>query len=147
MRRWRTKWHRRAFRAGLSLSLVLGALYGASVWLNLSLSISSREYFIESGVVSSRTMGWFGDPPPTHLGTLRATVWRRWPQTPWVWGWSRVQRFVVPLWMPLGSALALTAWAWSRGRAYGIGMCAACGYDLNGVASGVCPECGQEEGA
>lgn len=29
-----------------------------------------------------------------------------------------------------------------RGRAYGPGQCAACGYDLMGLEGGVCPECG-----
>jgi hypothetical protein len=56
----------------------------------------------------------------------------------------------VPAWIPLAAAAALPA-AWLLGRSYGAlrrrlrrpGTCPACGYDLTGNVSGVCPECGR----
>ena len=67
-----------------------------------------------------------------------------------VWG-PAVARLPLPwLWLvALGLAGAnLLAWYWIvrpyqlRERRLDLGLCAACGYDLAGNASGVCPECG-----
>jgi hypothetical protein len=48
---------------------------------------------------------------------------------------------VVPLWTP---AVILGAGMWwgLRGRWSGAGVCRHCGYDVSGLANGVCPECG-----
>lgn len=59
---------------------------------------------------------------------------------------ERERSFFVPWWfLALASALfpaaALFKWVRRRAKA-GSGGCPACGYDLTGNASGVCPECG-----
>lgn len=52
----------------------------------------------------------------------------------------------IPLWMPLVLVVIPTALAWSRRfrarKRARVGSCASCGYDMAGVAMGVCPECG-----
>jgi hypothetical protein len=69
--------------------------------------------------------------------------WYRWRPAS---GGSTFVRLVIPLWSLAGATVALPAgraaarlWRRSRRRP---GGCAACGYDLTGNVSGVCPECG-----
>ncbi len=56
-------------------------------------------------------------------------------------GWGD-HGILVPFWMLLSCALIPTVWLWRRAGAPGPGSCA-CGYDLTGNVSGVCPECGE----
>jgi hypothetical protein len=55
----------------------------------------------------------------------------------------------VPLWISLvlvAIPTGLVWWGWFRTRRRAaIGGCLACGYDLSGVPTGVCPECGRTE--
>lgn len=57
----------------------------------------------------------------------------------------------IPFWIPMLLIPPITAMLWFDrlgrrlglvGRDYAIGFCNACGYDLQGNASGICPECG-----
>lgn len=49
----------------------------------------------------------------------------------------------VPLWLLMAPCGLLTLWLWPRpGRDAGGPRCTACGYNLTGNVSGVCPECG-----
>lgn len=55
----------------------------------------------------------------------------------------------IPLWFPLLTFAAFPAMAFVRGplrrwRRRRNGWCVACGYDLTGNVSGICPECGKE---
>jgi hypothetical protein len=50
----------------------------------------------------------------------------------------------VPLWGPLlASSVRPALWLRRRLRTRRPGTCLACGYDLTGNVSGVCPECGR----
>jgi hypothetical protein len=49
---------------------------------------------------------------------------------------------VVPLWMFIPLVLAIRVMSVIRARRARAGHCRACGYDLTGVTSGRCPECG-----
>jgi hypothetical protein len=55
-------------------------------------------------------------------------------------------RWVFPLWAllvpPLTLPLVRLIALWMHRRRCGAGRCTACGYDLTGNVSGVCPECG-----
>ena len=48
---------------------------------------------------------------------------------------------ILPLWLLLVPSLGLTAWSWRRTRRPVSGRCG-CGYDLAGVTTIHCPECG-----
>ncbi|XVJ58857.1 MAG: hypothetical protein HEQ23_05435 [Tepidisphaera sp.] len=55
------------------------------------------------------------------------------------------------LWLTLGAWVAGAIGAWLvvrgvRGIRLGVTACRSCGYDVTGVVSGVCPECGREPG-
>jgi hypothetical protein len=64
-------------------------------------------------------------------------------------------RILIPFWIPLAVAIALTAWAWHldalacrRERAARLNLCPKCNYDRAGIAKdAVCPECGASGGA
>ncbi len=75
--------------------------------------------------------GWscFPFPQPLQFGDI---FWRPWhdPKVP-----------IVPLWMPFLAVLVPSLIGWVRSRRPPPGHCA-CGYDLTGNFSGVCPECG-----
>ncbi len=49
----------------------------------------------------------------------------------------------VPLWVFL-PPLAAGAWVSWRRALPAASLCGACGYDLTGIATGVCPECGAQ---
>jgi hypothetical protein len=52
-----------------------------------------------------------------------------------------VQRRVIPLWPLAAASVLATIWAWRR-RPFPPGRCSSCGYDLRGLESDHCPECG-----
>jgi hypothetical protein len=47
-----------------------------------------------------------------------------------------------PFWLPVSVVGVATIWLYRRTRGYPEGQCHACGYNLTGNTSGVCPECG-----
>ncbi len=66
---------------------------------------------------------------------------------PFQWWWYRHSSpfgwyIVVPLWMPSLLLGLLAAWLWCKRKSAGPNQCESCGYDLTGVPSPVCPECG-----
>jgi hypothetical protein len=48
--------------------------------------------------------------------------------------------------IPLLILSSLTLLLWRVQRRHGVGYCAACGYSLDGLTNGVCPECGEAYG-
>jgi hypothetical protein len=50
---------------------------------------------------------------------------------------------VLPLWTLVLLIAAPTGVLWWRDRRHPEGDCPSCGYDLAGIATGVCPECGK----
>lgn len=81
-------------------------------------------------------------PYPYHLLTSRS---------PAVWYLPKIRTFPVigstqvqfPLWIPLVLLLIRPVRAYRRARSRRWMDCTACGYDLTGNVSGVCPECGE----
>lgn len=92
-----------------------------------------------------------GDAAPNYVSQ---THWRLWSFREWnsmrceqEWGSTNcgfAWRFVLPLWIPLALSgtwvLWSGSWAW-RNRII-LGHCSSCRYDLRGLSSPVCPECG-----
>ncbi|MCP4590375.1 MAG: hypothetical protein GY842_06510 [bacterium] len=62
---------------------------------------------------------------------------------PWAGSDGSAQGLIIPLWMLFVGSAGGTAWLWWRDRRPPPGDCQACGYDLTGNTSGVCPECGE----
>lgn len=90
----------------------------------------------------------YGESATTRIASAQ---WRWWGLTPelvaveGLHGAGTVRR-VVPLWLAAGALLGASgacAWQARRARLRGVGRCAACGYDLRGLApAAACPECG-----
>jgi hypothetical protein len=49
----------------------------------------------------------------------------------------------IPLWIMIAVLVLATGPVWMLTRPFPLGHCPACGYDLTGNVSGVCPECGR----
>ena len=85
-------------------------------------------------VVDGRLRVW---PASALDDGLRAAVARDKPQLVAWLGWLPAPADRAGLWARCASALL------ARRRDYPRGRCQACGYNLRGNTSGVCPECGQ----
>ncbi|GMU24130.1 MAG: hypothetical protein AMXMBFR13_42070 [Phycisphaerae bacterium] len=76
-----------------------------------------------------------------HSGVLNERMGLKWPVLHAIWMGTHC--IVVPLWIPmLVSGLAVAFCAGRALRRPRGGCCPACGYNLTGNVSGVCPECG-----
>lgn len=53
----------------------------------------------------------------------------------------------IPLWIPFLLLASPCAWFWFRHYTRTPGICDSCGYDLRGLTTGKCPECGHFERA
>jgi len=137
-------------RVGLGLCLVLAGAWLASFrWgldyfrnephdlLHVHLDSGNLSAFREDLVVHEED-GWRISPPP--LG-LRDLYWARWrPSLRIEPGFVFVR---LPLWIPLLTILSAITVLWlAEARYRQPGHCRACGYDLTGNTSGVCPEGG-----
>lgn len=86
--------------------------------------------------------GWYWSSSLYGFGL--ETPWRPY-HTRWGSGVIATHGVAIPLWpIPIG-ALCLACYSHGLvrgGRARDHGRCAACGYDLRGLGTGMCPECG-----
>jgi hypothetical protein len=136
--------------SGVVMCTALSAAYGLSLlrctdWFvasidSLKLTARLRQHH---GCLFLRTVDYEHASPIPFLGP-----WDRGHSGPIWWWFSYEMRSPnspevgVPLWAPLLSAALPTAYAWYRCRRRPPGHCPKCGYDLAGIAAGVCPECG-----
>lgn len=129
-----------AFRwTGTGAAAVLVAVYAASVWWSL-LWINSSPFFGVAVGGGALVCGRDGRPEDVFVIEKRAwTVWRWWFDAAFNGPTALV---IIPLWAPLVAVLLPTALAWRRHLRRPPGHCLKCGYDLAGIAAGVCPECG-----
>lgn len=158
MPRWRwIKWTGLSVSVLLALQLCVGQFWhggyrgkytGLCLWQNVvQISLiwgpsarraerSEDGQIVAVNTVWSEGMGWWGGGasygwywwPFSEVLKVRGTTYGRW--------------FIIPLWIPLLLAGLGTAWRFRRDRPPPLGHCQACGYDLTGNVSGVCPECG-----
>lgn len=148
----RERIRRAAKWAGLVLCVLIGAAWGASRWWTLCYcwSVSPNRVggvAINGGAFCGGVDHVVRMPPPGWGGwrnTHRSTVW-----APLLIYQQYGPVLYAPLWIPFLAVAAPTVWLWWRDRRRAEpGRCAACGYDLAGLASGaVCPECGKSESA
>lgn len=81
---------------------------------------------------------------PPALVPSASTAWRSlvaWP--PRAASSGTVWFIDLPLWMPLVGVGIPTCWLWRLSRRSAPGSCPTCGYDLAGITTGLCPECGK----
>ena len=107
------------------------------------LSMAKHEGRVRSGPYTHPPPGWHRY---RQAGArLEYTCWIPWVDHPT----DNVLALDVPLWMPFMLLAAYPTLAFIRGplrrrRRRKRGECVACGYNLTGNVSGVCPECGAE---
>ncbi len=86
------------------------------------------------------SVGWSADTYMPYVWRYTVDNYAYWPHVfrdPPPFAGARV-----PLWVPFLLAAIPTVWLWRRDRRPPKGGCQACGYNLTGNTSGVCPECG-----
>lgn len=149
MSRWRSRRARAGFwcAVGVIACLLLATI--ASLWWTIErkdLTGGSRiavaagslhiarfriTFFTSSGSPGSAWVVERTDGPPQ--------LWFEHQSVPGPLSYTRI-----PLWIPLVLLAAATTYLWFRGRGFGPGRCAACGYDLRNNVSAICPECGKD---
>jgi hypothetical protein len=70
----------------------------------------------------------------------------------WVWSWPSLGagdvggltsfHATLPLWVVFSVFAVPSVWLWYRDVRHVPGRCRHCGYDISGLSSGLCPECG-----
>lgn len=156
--------------AGLVVCVVIAGLWIASMeWTITRIAYSTRSTSVVAVGLGSLRIAWVRDDRPARRLVLWSAQRRVQPGRPYldvdVLGWftlglprpgtTPIPRWMagpsndidlwVSLWMPFVATALPTGWLWWRDRrARWVGHCAACGYDLAGLAAGaVCPECGK----
>jgi len=125
---------------GTILTVLLLTAWMVSIRLRVYLSIGATSLYLAGGAVGC-------DPRHRDFETFK------WFDFGWSMGWEFMEelpliRFSpqlavrVPLLIPFLIVAIATAYLWERDRRAPRGHCVACGYDLTGNTSGVCPECG-----
>ena len=131
---------------GLVASCLLAALYATSTWFFIDRTAPRKQCSIT--IWQGFVYFYWGHIP----GGDELPVWAMvradefglgwWPRS---WYRSTPYHAVsAPLWLPLLLVALPTAFLWYLDRRLPRGHCQACGYDLTGNVSGVCPECGEK---
>jgi hypothetical protein len=106
------------------------------------LRISEYYFFAEGSWPGGVQYGW-----KSNRHNLRDPSWQSglvlW-EHPAGANWSRAS---APLWLPFLLTAAPTALLWYRNRRTPAGHCKTCRYDLTGITTGICPECGTATGS
>jgi len=145
-----------ATRAGMALCVIIAGLWVVSGWSWVSWEIyRSAQWGLLTGVSDGRltlASAW-GPYSPSRQSRLIWGMVSRGPGVPTWRPWFEYEDFRgsafsalgqvlwIPLWAPLIVVAAPTAIMWRRLRRPLPGHCR-CGYNLEGITSGVCPECG-----
>ena len=143
-------WTTLAAAASLAMIWAVSGVYSVA-WTGLS-DHSHSELGLWSGRVHLRRT-W--TPPPWMLSVTHTRAgWsagRDGKAPRWLWGFEwrwhvppksmRSISLTIPLWAPFAPLAALSFFLWRLDRRPA-GHCVSCGYDLSGIASRRCPECG-----
>jgi hypothetical protein len=152
--RTRQLWH-----AGVILSVLLLVAWAAALLRDVNCmfhrastgSGARPSWFaldLMSGCVLCHYYGWPAPPALYVIGGIdppsSPPIWfpHYYPPTRFPTHWE--SSVLLPLWIPLLLSVGLTGFLFwrDRRRVSPANCCTACGYDLTGNASGVCPECG-----
>jgi len=131
------------FRTAIVIFAVLIVLYILSGWFAAGWMqvIGSRGYLLAGG----EGLVGLGITDPDLIqesGVFfepQGAGWRGWfliAQTP------RSSQLFVPIWLPM-LVVVFVAW-YARPRRHRSACCESCGYALEGLTGGICPECGKE---
>ena len=134
-------------RCGLGVSVLLGLGWAASLTMSVHASYGRLLVVVGSGGIGFSV---WKSPIETRL-RLGGPEPIRWLPSggPKRWGVPdpSARRFIaftafIPFWCLLPLAVIPTVILWRRDRAFPLGYCQSCGYDLTGNTTGVCSECG-----
>ena len=142
---------------GVGLSVIALAIWAASLWCDVIISLSPRAFIgmehrgIGLVVANSPLSTWFYNPStlktrliPHDMGSL-TIVWPHFVHGQDRKSKLRITQVMLPYWLLLLLITIPTAWLWHRDRRrIRPGCCLRCGYDLTGNVSGKCPECGDK---
>ncbi len=120
----------------LGLTLAALGLHGVSLMRTVGVG-GSRGALAVSG---QSIQVFAGSMEPSWIWEPATPVLAWWPRVLWT---DPDWLLVVPLWIPTGLcgvAAGASWWRWWRRKQ--ASACVRCGYDLRGLPSGVCPECG-----
>ncbi len=128
-----------------STRLVLGFSYeshfASTMWMGYppeTLSVTLRQGVVEMAIPYNRS--FTGSWKYGKSATPFTRILRWWPEFD---GDRYVGYMIIPLWIPTLIIAIPSFILWRRNRKLPEGHCA-CGYNLTGNVSGVCPECGRK---
>jgi len=136
---------------GACACILILAAWSVSLFFLVYVPVGERDLLIESGLI---LIYWdHSDTTFYYSSFIEKIRWNgfgvEWPNT----GYWRSAHFgviglylKVPFWLVLLPAIVLTAFLFYRDRRSSpAGHCQHCGYDIRGIKSGICPECGKKK--
>ena len=152
------RWRRIAIWTGAALSTLIAAAWMASGWQSFDWGVKAgtqvRVLWLSGGCcgMTCDDARWFGGDSAAPWPGSFHRVWfgdYAKPGPHWKAGFSwkgrskgSGGRLSIPLWLPFLLIAAPTAWTWHVSRRVPPGHCPKCRYDLTGIATATCPECG-----